>query len=119
MNTILPTFLSCALMFFSLVPARGVPSGSDWTDWRGPMRDGISAEKGLPDRWSPKGENLVWKAPYGVRSAPIVMGGRVFLFNSAGDGETMQERLMCFNADTGKVLWEQRLNVYESDVPTR
>ena len=118
MNAILLTYLSCALMFFSLVPA-GVRSGSDWTDWRGPARDGVSLEKGLPASWSPKGENLVWKAPYGGRSAPIVMGGRVFLFNSAGDGETMQERLLCFNADTGKVLWERRLNVYESDVPTR
>jgi outer membrane protein assembly factor BamB len=105
-------------MLFSLVPA-GVRSGSDWTDWRGPARDGVSREKGLPARWSPKGENLVWKAPYGGRSAPIVMGGRVFLFNSAGADETMQERLICFNADTGKVLWERRLNVYESDVPTR
>jgi outer membrane protein assembly factor BamB len=61
----------------------------------------------------------VWKASYGGRSAPIVMGGRVFLFNSAGEGETMQERLMCLNADTGKLIWEHRLNVYESDVPTR
>ena len=118
MNAILP-YLSCALMFFFLVPAASVRSGSDWTDWRGPARDGISAEKGLPTRWSPKGENLVWKAPYGGRSAPIVMGGRVFLFNSAGEGATMQERVMCLNADTGKLLWERRLNVYESDVPTR
>lgn len=118
MNAILPTYLSCLLVLFSLVPARA-QSPSDWTDWRGPARDGVSREKGLPARWSPKGENLVWKAPYGGRSAPIVMGGRVFLFNSAGADETMQERLTCFNADTGKVLWERRLNVYESDVPTR
>ncbi|MFY9554696.1 MAG: PQQ-binding-like beta-propeller repeat protein, partial [Blastocatellia bacterium] len=59
------------------------------------------------------------KAPYGGRSAPIVMGGRVFLFNTAGEGESMQERVMCLNADTGKLLWEHRLNVYESDVPPR
>jgi len=47
------------------------------------------------------------------------MGGRVFLFNTAGAGESMQERVMCLNADTGKVLWERRLNIYESDVPPR
>jgi outer membrane protein assembly factor BamB len=97
-------------------PAR---SGSDWPEWRGPARDGVSLEKGLPERWSPQGENLVWKAPYGGRSAPIVMGGRVFLFNSAGEGERIQERVMCFDAETGKLLWEHRLNVYSTDVPPR
>jgi outer membrane protein assembly factor BamB len=119
MVAILSYCLAIALLFFSVIPAERVRSGSDWTDWRGPARDGISREKGLAERWSPKGENLVWKAPYGGRSAPIVMGGRIFLFNTAGEGETMQERLMCLNADTGKLLWEHRLNVYESDVPPR
>ena len=53
-------------------PARA-KSGSDWADWRGPFRDGNSPEKGLPEKWSPTGDNLLWKAPYGGRSAPIVM----------------------------------------------
>jgi outer membrane protein assembly factor BamB len=90
---------------------------SDWAEWRGPNRDGISTEKNLPVKWSPTGENLAWRAPYGGRSAPIVMGDRVYLQNSAGKGETLQERVMCFNADTGKLLWEHRFNVYLSDVP--
>ncbi|HSB10256.1 MAG TPA: PQQ-binding-like beta-propeller repeat protein [Blastocatellia bacterium] len=119
MNAILLKYLTLALMFLFFAPPDRVRSGSDWADWRGPARDGISQEKGLPVRWSPKGENLVWKAPYGGRSAPIVMGGRVFLFNTAGEGESMQERVMCLNADTGKLLWEHRQNVYESDVPPR
>ena len=75
----------------------------------GPARDGVSAEKGLPEKWSPAGENLAWKAPYGGRSAPIVMGDRVYLINTAGQGETLQERIICFNADTGKLLWETTL----------
>jgi len=99
-------------------PARS-KSGSDWADWRGPTRDGHSYETGLPDKWSPQGENLLWKAPYGGRSAPIVMNDRVFMFNSAGDGATMQERVLCLNADTGKKIWEYRFNVYSSDVATR
>ena len=89
----------------------------DWAEWRGPNRDGISNEKNLPVKWSPTGDNLAWRAPYGGRSAPIVMGDRVYLQNSAGKGETLQERVMCFNADTGKLLWEHRFNVYLSDVP--
>ncbi len=99
-------------------PARA-KSGSDWADWRGPSRDGVSLEKGLPEKWSPNGENLLWKAPIGGRSAPIVMNGRLFVFNSAGEGETMQERVMALDAETGKVLWEYKFNVYSTDVPPR
>src|SRR5215475_4966931 len=94
-------------------------AGSDWAEWRGPTRDGVSPEKNLPEKWSPKGENLVWKQPFGGRSAPIIMGNRVFVFNTAGEGETMQERVMCFDADSGKTLWEYRFNIYSSDVPPR
>ena len=92
-------------------------SAGDWAEWRGPARDGISNEKNLPVKWSPAGDNLAWKAPFGGRSAPIVMGDRVYLQNTAGQGETEQERVMCFNADTGKVVWEHRFNIYLSDVP--
>lgn len=90
---------------------------SDWAEWRGPERDGISTEKNLPVKWSPSGENLAWRAPYGGRSAPIVMGDHVYLQNTAGQGAMEQERVMCFNADTGKLLWEHKFNVYLSDVP--
>jgi outer membrane protein assembly factor BamB len=89
----------------------------DWAEWRGPERDGISLEKNLPTRWSPAGQNLAWKAPYGGRSAPIVMGDRVYLQNTAGKGELEQERIMAFDANNGKLLWEHRFNVYLSDVP--
>lgn len=90
---------------------------NDWAEWRGPARDGVSLEKGLPAKWSPGGDNLAWKVPYGGRSAPIVVGDRVYLQNTAGKGELEQERVMCFNADTGKLLWEHRFNIYLSDVP--
>lgn len=117
MDVILSKYLSILLLVIFLVPSAYTSPISDWPEWRGPARDGVSAEKGLPTRWSPKGENLAWKAPYGGRSAPIVMGDRVFLQNSAGKGDSLQERVMCFNADTGKALWEYRFNIYLSDVP--
>src|SRR5919107_416453 len=96
-------------IYLNLCLAFAVVSASDWAEWRGPARDGISSEKNLPAKWSPTGENLAWKAPYGGRSAPIVLGNHVYLQNTAGKGETEQERLMCFNADTGKLLWERSL----------
>ena len=112
-----------ALILFSVqsasAQAKYKASGSDWAEWRGPNRDGNSAEKGLPEKWSIKGENLVWKMPYGGRSAPVVMGNRVFVLNSSGAGPTMQERVMALDADTGKVIWEHKSNIYSTDVPPR
>ncbi|HXM33997.1 MAG TPA: PQQ-binding-like beta-propeller repeat protein, partial [Pyrinomonadaceae bacterium] len=113
MTKLLSIFLNVFLSLILITPALA----SDWAEWRGPARDGISLEKGLPSKWSPTGVNLAWKAPYGGRSAPIVMERRVYLQNTAGKGELEQERLMCFDADTGKLLWEHRFNVYLSDVP--
>ena len=103
--------------FASLSFAQQIGSVGDWPDWRGPDRDGVSREKGLPEKWSLAGQNLAWKAPYGGRSAPIVLGDHLYLENTSGKGETEQERLMCFHADTGKLLWEYKFNLYQSDVP--
>src|SRR5258708_40189537 len=106
--------LACAFVLTFALNA----SAADWPDWRGPMRDGISVEKNLPEKWSLAGDNLAWKLPYGGRSAPIVIGDRVCVQNSVGKGAAQKERVMCLNADTGKVIWEYRFNVYSTDVPT-
>src|SRR5687767_677212 len=100
---------------FAVVLASCAPA-ADWPDWRGPRRDGTSPEKNLPVKWSPAGENLAWKAAYGGRSAPIVMGDRVYMLNPVGSGPTLRERLVCLNADTGKLLWDYAYNVFLSDV---
>ena len=101
----------CSLLFIA------TPLFADWVDWRGPNRDGRSPEKGLPTSWSPAGENLAWKVPIGGRSAPVVHGDHVYLLTTAGGGKTLQERLVCLNTDTGKLLWEQKINMWLSDVP--
>jgi outer membrane protein assembly factor BamB len=100
-----------------VLPAMALLRAADWPDWRGPARTGISAETGLVNAWSPTGQNLAWRVPYGGRSGPVVSGDRLYLQNTSGSGETEQERLMCFNADTGKLLWEHRYNLFTSDVP--
>ena len=58
----------------------------DWPEMRGPSRDGVSLETGLVDTWALGGENFLWRAPYGGRSAPIVMGNRVYVQNPAERG---------------------------------
>jgi outer membrane protein assembly factor BamB len=62
-------------------------SAEDWPQWRGPSASGVSAERGLPTRWSDS-ENIAWKAPIrglGI-SSPIVSGDLVFVTSQAGNG---------------------------------
>src|SRR5262245_59037662 len=89
----------------------------DWPDARGPERNGISLETGLIDKWELNGQNFLWRVPYGGRSAPIVVGNRVYVQNPSGRGDNLQERIMALDADTGKVVWEYKANIFQSDVP--
>ena len=84
------------------------------------MARGVSPEKNLPDKWSPNPKdpdnNLIWKAPYGCRSTPLVLNGRVYLINYTGDKETTQERVMCLDEKTGKFIKQYTFNNFFSDV---
>jgi outer membrane protein assembly factor BamB len=90
---------------------------AQWPEWRGPSRDGRSAETNLPSSWSPAGENLAWRIPIGGRSAPVAWNGRLYLLTTIGDPSTAQERLVALDAASGKVLWDKRFSQYLSDVP--
>ncbi len=92
-------------------------SVGDWPDGRGPNRDGLSRETGLIDRWTLNGENFLWRVPYGGRSAPIVMGNRLYVQNPSGRGVNLQERVMALDTDTGKLIWEYTFNLFQSDAP--
>ena len=93
-------------------------AGGDWPEIRGPQRDGTSRETGLIDQWNPSGENVLWRVPYGGRSAPIVMGNRVYVQNPSARGENLQERVMALDTETGRVAWEYKVNLFQSDAPS-
>jgi outer membrane protein assembly factor BamB len=89
----------------------------DWPAWRGPQQDGSSTEMGLVSNWSPEGENLLWKADFIGRSTPVVVDGRVCVIGRVGEEIHRQERVACFDAENGALLWEDRFNVYHTTVP--
>ena len=91
----------------------------DWAHWRGPAQDGASGDTGLPATFNinPKAEkNVIWRAPYGCRSTPVILNKRVYIINGVGSGLTEGERVMCFDADSGKVLWEDKFHVFHCDI---
>jgi outer membrane protein assembly factor BamB len=108
------TALAAALAA-SFQPA--LAEAGDWPNWRGPRRNGVSDETGLVTRWSRAGENLVWKADIVARATPIVFDGRVCTSGRGGAGPTRHELVACFDAGTGKKLWERRFPVYNTTVP--
>ena len=78
-------------------------SADDWPQWRGPNRDGKSAETGLLKTWPQGGPPLAWTADnagigYG---SPSVADGKVFVMGN-GRGE---EWAVCLEEKTGKTLW--------------
>jgi len=111
-----PIFFAVLVIFFTALSG----SSADWSSWRGPEGNGVSREKNLPSRWSPDptkpDNNLVWKVPFGGRTTPIVQQGRVYLIGRDGEGIAEQERVLCFDANTGKLLGEHRFNVFHTDI---
>lgn len=108
-----------ALLLVSFAFLLSSARAADWTHWRGPMENGHSLDKGLPAEFDPamkaKG-NVAWTAPYGGRSAPLVVGGRIYVFQGFGEGPAESERVVCLDEKTGKMLWEHVERVYHTDV---
>src|SRR5882724_12427373 len=112
----------------------GASGGPNWPQWRGPSGQEVSNEKDLPAEWSPT-KNIKWKTAIAGRghSSPIVWGNKIFLTtaiegpqvpgakavthiddgkvylhpDSVGADHKHQFKVMCFDRDTGKTLWEQ------------
>lgn len=105
----------CLLLGLVSAPVR--TAAAEWPDWRGPHHNGVSTETGLVSSWSPEGENLIWKADFIGRSTPVVFDGRACVIGRVGEGIRRQERVACFSADDGRLLWEDRFNVYHTTVP--
>jgi outer membrane protein assembly factor BamB len=94
---------------------------ADWVHWRGPEQDGVSRDKNLPETFNPNGPagqgNVIWKQPYGGRSTPLILKGRLYMVSGYDMAKpTEGERVVCFDAETGEKKWEQRFNVFHTDI---
>jgi len=95
-------WLQAVLSVFWLVPAVW---GDDWPQWRGPTRDGRWYETGVLERLPSPRLPIAWRAPISAGyTSPTVAQGRVYLSNRIAKPEE-QERILCFDASSGKLLW--------------
>jgi outer membrane protein assembly factor BamB len=92
---------------------------ADWVHWRGPEQTGQSREANLPGDFDPSRKekgNVVWKQPFGGRSSPLVMNGKLYIIQGVGEGVHEGEQVVCFDEKTGSKLWEYRVNVFHTDI---
>jgi outer membrane protein assembly factor BamB len=79
-------------------------SGQEWTQWRGPGRDGFVSEKNAPSAWPEKLERA-WRVEIGEGySSPVVAGGRAFVHGRRDP----EEIVVAVDLADGKVIWEQK-----------
>jgi len=83
----------------------GVGLAADWPQWRGLNRDGVWTETGLVERFEAAQLPIQWRVALGSGyCGPTVAEGRVFVMDRVLK-PTPQERIQCFEAQTGNLLW--------------
>ena len=97
---------------YNLVAAEAVRG---WLAWRGPEQNGMSRETGLPDKIDP--QNPLWRVEFPGQSTPVIANGKLYIMGYLGGAidPDLQEGVACFDAETGKKLWQQLYNDFISD----
>lgn len=78
--------------------------GADWPQWRGPLRDGKSAETGLLGQWPDGGPKLVWQVNDlgSGYSTPSVAGDKLYVVRNR---DMDQEEVIALSLADGQLLW--------------
>ena len=97
---------ACSVL--ALIAAGTVAKADDWTQWRGPKRDGVSLEKGLLKAWPKEGPKLAWQVKDigSGYSTPVVVGSRLYVLSNEG---LENEFVRAYSAASGKLIWSTRL----------
>jgi outer membrane protein assembly factor BamB len=89
---------------FVLLTVTGTATAQEWTQWRGPARDGSVTDKNAPAAW-PESLKRTWRVEIGEGySSPVVSAGRAFVHGRRDP----EEIVASINLADGKILWEQK-----------
>ncbi len=99
-----PPLATAALIILSSQLA----NADNWPGLRGPDHNGSSSETGLPTKFS-QTENVKWVVdlPGPSGSTPAIWGDHVFV--SSADPASKKLHAMCFDRESGKLLWDQEV----------
>ena len=79
----------------------------DWPRWRGPNADGRWNPTGIPADFSKKEPERLWKTEIGAGFGGVtVSSGLVYVMDRLKTPKEI-ERVLCFDAATGKEVWQQ------------
>jgi outer membrane protein assembly factor BamB len=95
--------LITGFIFVSLLATTTV-SAQEWTQWRGPARDGSVSAKNAPAVWPEKLQRS-WRVEIGEGySSPVVADGRIFVHGRRDPEEIVSS----ISLADGKILWQQK-----------
>jgi outer membrane protein assembly factor BamB len=97
-----PVLIGASVFGLSMPSVRA----ENWPQWRGMRADGVSTEKQIAQRWSPK-RSIRWKSPLPGQggATPAVWFEKIFLTSSEGDDLVA----MCLNSASGQVNWKTKV----------
>ena len=125
----------------AIAGAGGPIKSAEWPQWRGPQRDGISAETGLLKSWPKEGPKLLWDArkvnggqSVGTAySSMAITQGKIFTMGDQSvpfvtevkKGDKIVKKterrgdgyVFCIDAETGKELWKTKVGPAQGDGP--
>ena len=102
------------LLPLALVLSAASLHAENWANWRGPLHNGSSPEKGLPEKFSPT-EGVKWAValPGSSAATPVIWGDRVFV--TAADSASNKQLALCLDRRTGKELWRSVISDFTTD----
>jgi outer membrane protein assembly factor BamB len=116
------TWVVCGLLSVGgwLVGSDRPVAADDWPQWMGRNRDNHWVAENIIERFPPGGPPILWRAPVaGGYAGPAVVGERLVVGDWQSEGDVRvdnfnratydgHERVLCFDAHRGQLLWEHR-----------
>ncbi|MCC9599373.1 PQQ-like beta-propeller repeat protein [Stieleria sp. JC731] len=107
LNSIQSKSVVCLALCLSLSSFAAM--AGDWPQWRGTNRDATINDSSLPIELPAGQLPRQWSAAVGPGySGPTIANGRVYLTDRQGESPNAVERVLCFDAESGKPLWQHQ-----------
>jgi len=96
-----------AQLFAAPTPKPAAPADT-WTEFRGPNGTGHYTGPAVPTEWGTS-KNVAWESKIDglAWSTPILVKGKLYLTTAVPKGDDHELRVLCLDAATGKVVWNE------------